>query len=304
MIEIFIFMDRYVIFDVDHTLIDGHSLFYFLTGLLPEETADIFSIELPPCDPKDWVRFRRKLMVAYSYWVEEIARIEDSDHPLGIFRPGLFSVMKRLSDLQKKGLVKGVHLYSNNSYFPTLHFIRDVIHSVIGSDTLIEMTIDWMHPLRVKERSERLPEMYIGKSWETMSEICSVLPHQVYYFDDLLHTDLSSVLGDQYYHVHKYEFRASFDRLVEIYRQILIRTMVPLYQYLETIIHLFITSHDNYEFNYRMSALENIYVLLKYKIGLTVSCSTLPQREEGILRMEQCLDRIEQENRAIHMVGT
>jgi hypothetical protein len=297
-------MDRYVIFDVDHTLIDGHSLFYFLTGLLPQETADTFSIELPPCDSKDWVRFRRKLMVAYSYWVDEITRLEDSDHPLGIFRPGLFSVMRRLLDLQKRGLITAVHLYSNNSYPPTLYFIRDVIHSAIRSDTLIHMTIDWTHPLRVKERLIRLPDTYIGKSWETMREICEVSPHQVYYFDDLLHTDLSSVLGDQYYHVPKYEFRASFDRLIEIHRKILIRTMVPLYQYLQTIIHLFTTSHDKYEFNYRMSALENIYVLLKYKIGLTVSCSTLPQKEEGILRMEQCLDRIEQENRTIHMIGT
>jgi hypothetical protein len=288
----------YVIFDVDHTLIDSYSLFYFLGTLKPEETIKLSPIDLPPCDPADWSHFKGTLADAYTYFVEDIARIETSDRPLGIFRPGILSLMTRLSDLQQRNIIDGVHLYSNNSYLPTLQFIKDLVHHMIGSSTLIQELIHWMHPLRIKERIERLPNVYIGKSWDTMYEIFRIHSSEIYYVDDLPHTELMEVLGDRYCHVPKYEFRASFDRLFVIYLRVVERARVPLYQLLQTSQFLFSKSMDDFQFDYRLSAQDNLYDFFKDKTGNTVSQSVIPQMDDGIQMMNELVDRLENEIRS------
>ncbi len=285
--------NKYIIFDVDHTLIDSYSLFYFLASLKPDETIKLSPVELPPCDPADWEYFKRTLDQAYLFWVTAVGEAEDSDHPIGIFRPGLFHVMRRLSDLQKEGVIKGVHLYSNNSYLPTLHFIRDVIHHRIGSTTLIQQTIDWMHPLRVKERTDRLPARFIGKTWDTLAEILRVSPEQVYFVDDLQHRELMDVLGDRYYHVPKYEFRASFERLMEIYSRVLHEARVPVYQFFQTILFLYSNTVDEFYFDYHLSAKENIRNFLRDRTGMTVGQLIVPPTDRGIQQIYECMDRIE-----------
>jgi len=293
---------KYIIFDVDHTLIDSYSLFYFLASLKPDETIRLSHVQLPPCDPADWAYFKKTLDQAYSLWMTAVGEEEDSDHPIGIFRPGLFSVMRRLADLQREGVIKGVHLYSNNSYLPTLHFIKDVIHQRIGSDALIHQTIHWMHPLRVKERTDRLPQSFIGKSWETLTEILQVCPNQVYFIDDLEHRELISVLGDRYYHVPKYVFRASFERLMDTYNKALQQARVPIYQFFQTIIFLYSNTVDEFYFDYHLTAQRNIYLFLRDRTGPTESPITRPPMDDGIQIMNRCMDDIEREYLRLYSV--
>jgi len=288
----------YIIFDVDHTLIDSYSLFYFLAMLKPEETIKLSPMELPPCDTADWSYFKATLADAYNYFIEDIIRIETSNRPLGIFRPGILPLMMRLSDLQRQNIIKGVHLYSNNSYLPTLQFIKDLVHHMIGSSTLIQELIHWMHPLRIKERMERLPNTYVGKSWDTMYEILGIPSNEIYYVDDLPHTELMKVLGKQYCHVSKYEFRASFDRVFVIYLRVVEKARVPLYQLLHTSQFLFSKPMDDFRFDYRLTAQDNLYDFLKDKTGNTVSQSIIPQIDDGIQMMNELMDRVENEIRS------
>lgn len=286
-------MDRYVVFDVDHTLIDTYSLFYFLGGLRPNDTLLLSNSPLLETEPTSWLYLTTRLSVAYAYFVEEIAKREMSEDPLGIFRPGILLAMKRLNELKERGLIKGIHLYSNNSFPPVLEWIRDVVHYIIGSTDLILECIDWTHPMRVKERMDRLPEEYTGKSWETMRDILNVLPHQIYYFDDLPHRELMEVLGDRYCHISKYVFRASFDRIADIYEKVLEKAGVPMYHFLQTIMFLYSKMMNEFYFDYHLSAKENVRIFLRDRTGMTVGRMIVPPADKGIQQIYECIDRIE-----------
>jgi hypothetical protein len=83
----------------------------------------------------------------YFSFVSECAEQEISENPIGFLRPGLVQslllpldfkpYMEQILDLKKKGICQGVIIYSNNGSLNCLHFIRDVIHLILGVNDLI-----------------------------------------------------------------------------------------------------------------------------------------------------------------------
>jgi hypothetical protein len=201
----------YFVFDLDETLAQVHSIFYFLCDLRQQE-IDQNSRASP-------LMLRSRLDFAYWKFVELVAKQEDSDEPLGILRPGILEVMNQLKRLKRLGIVLNVVIYSNNGSLACLNFVRDVIHTIIQDNSLI---CDTIHRFRAGREYERVG---LTKTWGVLSKLLqtgpcralSLYPTQVFFFDDLIHPDLKYHLGYQYIHVKPYNYKTSFDRLANLY---------------------------------------------------------------------------------------
>ena len=208
---------KYFIFDMDETIAHLYSVFYFIASIKIKELSNevILSRIL-----------ENKLKIAYKVFVNKITKEENSDLPLGIIRPGIIDIMYNLKELQSKGIINKVAIYSNNSHLESLQLIRDIIHTSIGSDSLIGDCIHWNHPLRDEERF--LHEGATNKTWPILKNILingpcgapnTIQPTDVYFFDDLRHEKMFETL---YFQVPPYTTKASFNRIRDIYIDALI----------------------------------------------------------------------------------
>jgi hypothetical protein len=202
----------YFVFDMDETLAELYSMFYFIASLrLKEEDNSI------PDSLKD------SLAAAYNIFVEKVINQETSAHRLGVLRPGILKIMEKLNS--QRDIIDGVIIYSNNGHLESLEFIRDLIHKYLNTTTLIKDCIHWDHHMRENERN--LGPNAENKTWQILKSILvegpakaspSLLPAQVYFFDDLDHPDLQRNLRGNYYKVPPYRFKASFDRIALLYK--------------------------------------------------------------------------------------
>jgi len=208
----------YFVFDLDSTLADVSAVYYCIAGLKIKAMSNGFMAAIFP-DKLD-----HQLNSAYELFVKAILKEEQSDTPLGILRPGILPIMKKLNALKKRGRINNVIIYSNNKHLESLEFIRDLIHEHVGSTRLISDCIHWDHPLRNEEKW-LYPKMY-PKTWRALSSIIMnsrshhssrIMPKDVYFFDDQDHTDLQLVLQCNYYKVPAYNFHATQERIHRIY---------------------------------------------------------------------------------------
>ena len=204
---------KYFIFDMDETIAELYSVYYFIASIKLKELSNeaILSRGLDT-----------KLKIAYEAFVERIAKEEESDLPLGILRPGILGIMEDLKQLQSKGIIRKVAIYSNNGHLESLQLIRDVIHKSIKSTTLIGDCIHWDHPMRGEERLTHAGAA--NKTWSVLRNILisgpcgapnTIQPTDIYFFDDLKH---EKMVDTHYIQVPPYTKKASFDRIEVIRR--------------------------------------------------------------------------------------
>jgi hypothetical protein len=238
----------YFVFDMDETLAELYSVYYFIASLRLRETLEESSARNKMSIPET---LKNQLSRAYSYFIRRVLAEEVSDTPLGILRPGILDVMMELYQLKREGIIKNVIIYSNNSHLQSLEFIRDLIHEYVGINDLIVDCIHWNHPMRTQEKM--IHPNFSNKTWSVLKRImvtgnCRALrslePSQVYFFDDLEHHDLKKELQQHYHMVPPYRFRASFDRLEAIYRDVLKAGNVDTEALLDFVIHLFADNQD------------------------------------------------------------
>lgn len=208
----------YFVFDLDETLAEMLPMFYFIASLKLKETIeeddDIFASFIPE-------KLTKNLNRAYNIFVEKILKEETSETPLGILRPGILSIMKELKDLQSKGKIQNVIIFSNNGHLQSLEFIRDLIHKYLKTDNLIRECIHLNHPMRYEKN-----QVIINKTWPILKNIMvhgnckaseTIEPKDIFFFDDLDHVELRTVLGNNYIQVPPYTFVASHNRIAEIF---------------------------------------------------------------------------------------
>ena len=190
----------YFVFDLDETLGNFYTPYFFLEDLRNTKEA------------------------AYTNFVEAVAAVEDSGHPLGIIRPGILSVMRKLKELKDKGLVKSLVIYSNNSYLPSLEFARDVIQHVVDDSSLFSDCIHWGREGRMAEHTGR--EGSANKTWTVLTNLMingptaatELTPEKVYFFDDQEHILEKELPAGHTVRMMEYPFKASATRVGHIYK--------------------------------------------------------------------------------------
>jgi hypothetical protein len=202
---------KFFVFDLDETLAELESVHYFLSSLNPNafrKNSTEYSVK-----PSEEI---------YKIFVNKVLEQELSESPLGFLRPGILYIMKQLKGLQDKHIIQNVVIYSNNGHLGALEFVRDLIHAYVKSDNLIKDCIHLTHQLRYTD----IKGSY-DKTWKTLKNILingntksseEIQPSDVYFFDDLIHSDLKDVLKVNYYKVPAYTYIASFDRIASIFK--------------------------------------------------------------------------------------
>lgn len=216
----------YAIFDLDETLSHLDSIYYFLLTLKPEKTLDKKSLEKYASDFEKTEAIREKI---YELFVEKITEKEASNEPLGLIRPGILEVMDKLNDLQKKGIIKAVVIYSNNGHLSNLDFVRDVINTYIGNPNLICDCIHWGRKGREEEyyTNIRPTAGHAKKTFHVLKkllesgpcEASNVKPYQIYFFDDQQHVLDKDLPEGHSIKVSEYDYDVPIDSISKIYKE-------------------------------------------------------------------------------------
>jgi hypothetical protein len=202
----------YFIFDMDETIVDLYSIFYFIVIL----RIASFNPEISFSES-----LQSKLQTFYRFFVKYVSEIELSDNKLGIFRPGSLDIMKKLRIMRDVEIIDSVIIYSNNGCIECIEFVKDVIHETIHADNLICDCIHAEHPMRMNDKTD--DGITINKSWDVLKNILingpchapiDIQPYQIIFFDDLYHDKMSET---NYFQVPPYSFKASYDRLSSLF---------------------------------------------------------------------------------------
>ena len=276
---------------MDEAIAELYSAFYFIT-----------SLRLPAVIQTDYSEYefavsesiKQQLAHAYRRFVKAVVQEETSYKPLGIIRPGILHVMKMLYQLQKNKKVAHVVIYSNNKSLLCLEFIRDVIHEYLGTTDLISECAHRTHPLR----NERYA---YDKTWSSLKRVLiegnckapsTLEPKDVYFFDDLVHKDLEQALGKQYHQVPPYEFKASYERLADLYGDAL--QYVSMLQFAPLVAMVYGSSS-----NPITTSLQYILTLFKASTVETSSKDDVPPLyDKGIIIMKRTIYSLQ--NRAMY----
>jgi len=213
----------YIAFDLDGTLGDFMILWRIICGLRQES---FFSKQPYLVAQKPHNEFEWELSIAYFEFIKGIAQAELSDKPLGIFRPGIFKLMKKVIEMKRTGLCKGVILYTNNGSLSLVQFISDVFMIVLGGNVFDDI-LHYYHPIRIFEASGKPNSR---KSWAELYKLLtesackapkSVKPEEVLFFDDQCHPDLMTHLQSNYNKVPEYIYNPPIAKVVSLYHQAL-----------------------------------------------------------------------------------
>lgn len=219
----------YYVFDLDGTLTEQYSYYYFLADFKPRgvykergSTSADHENRITSFLSKDTNILLEK---AYQEFVRLISVKESSEMPLGILRPGIVDVCREILQQQQAGLCGGALMYSNNPNKMVLEFVCDIIHEILGHPIFCTLA-DWNHPLRTSEITPSYPGM-AKKTWNVLQKIIQkecgapqVIPQQVMFFDDQHHPNLEEILPvDNYIHVTPYKFKPSIESIKQLYVQ-------------------------------------------------------------------------------------
>jgi hypothetical protein len=154
-----------------------------------------------------------KLNTAFDLFVDCLA--EKEKEGLGLIRPGIVEIAKRLYELKQTGQVKSVVIYSNNGNLSALHLAGKLIERLANAPGLFCNYLHWYHPSRQSEIVYGRP----GSARKTMQVLleafqtgaCSTNEidlDQVYFFDDTLHPDIADSIGNRYFQNPAYGYDA------------------------------------------------------------------------------------------------
>lgn len=207
-------------FDLDETLGRFAVPYYHILALQPYETLynAIWSgrygtrKQSPPAPLS--ASLKEKLDRAFELF---IACLASKEPHLGILRPGIIEIARRLYELktQPKPGVRSVVIYSNNGSLPTLRLAGKLIEKLADAPGLFCNYVHWFHPSRSDEVEYGNP----GAATKTLNVLmgafqsgdCShheIDVEQVYFFDDLHHPDIADAIGERYFVVPPYQFDA------------------------------------------------------------------------------------------------
>ena len=216
---------------MDETIANTGSIPYYIATLSLKETVsnkmnmeylNINKIKVPST-------LVQSLDKSYKHFVELIIKEETSKNPLGILRPGILNVMSKLYKLQKEGKIKCVLIYSNNRQLKCVEFIRDLIHSYLGTKRLIRECIHVLHPYRIVNVGDKtvddIKNILIKGTCKAPK---SIDQERIYFFDNFNYIDFYNNVNN-FYNVPSYNVNVSPDRVSSIYRQAICNVNSDMY---------------------------------------------------------------------------
>lgn len=209
-------------FDLDETLGRFGVVFYHLATLTPHESLyeeswggkyGVNRIE-PPIPFSD--SLKEKCKVGFELFCQCIAEKERAN--LGLIRPEMIEIAKRLYSYKQMTppMVKSVVIYSNNGNMASLRLAARVIEILADTPGLFCNFINWFHPLRQHEIQHGRP----GSALKTLNILLKAFQQggcsaedidikNVYFFDDLVHPNIATAIGDNYFHIPPYKVDAN-----------------------------------------------------------------------------------------------
>lgn len=202
------------VFDMDETL--THVSPYY--NLICTFFLNDFMIAL---DRENLVRsppeeIEEPLEEAYKHFVKFCAKQEASKQPIGFLRPGMKELFEKIGMLKDRKQAAGCMIYSNNKTRRLLEFMRDLIHAVVGRDDLICDVADYLDTRRPKKERQ--------KTLTTIQKIllngpceANVAASDIFFFDDMEHTDIRSKIGARYIRVYPYTYKTDENKVLNLY---------------------------------------------------------------------------------------
>ena len=210
----------YLAFDMDGTI----GSFTVLKRMLCIFNQPAFFIKTPEKIPAVRPDLEKIIAVSYGKFINAILAKEHSGTPLGLFRPGIFDLFKKINQLRQAGLIKGVLIYSNNLTESLVTFVKDVINLAVGAP-VIDASFFRYSQDRLNKSGHGNPE----KTWAELKQLLmaigapeTILPNEAVFFDDLVHANLKKSLGTNYINVEEYIHNAPLIDILEVYRKALI----------------------------------------------------------------------------------
>lgn len=225
----------YVGFDLDETLGRFSAPYYYTMFLQPHSvvyrgsSSGMYNYrtrfnEPIPLSPA----LESKLEEAFTRFAHCLATKEPA---LGLLRPSMIQIARRLYELKQEGLVKAVLVYSNNGNLALLHLAGKMIEKLADAPGLFCNYIHWYHPSRSGEIDKWNP----GVGQKTLAVLkqafqagsCGfqeeIPTKDIYFFDDAVptHWDLQSKLGDRYFRILPYKYDADFSILDECFERVI-----------------------------------------------------------------------------------
>jgi hypothetical protein len=278
----------YLVFDLDATLANVASVIFILQDLTGYTWN---SREVPtPLNLKD------RLDAAYKLFVKKIVNLErNSETRIGILRPGILDIMEISLKLQEEGKCKGVMIYSNNSSIKGLEFIRDLIHTYLGTQNLIKDCIHRNHHFRMDPNGDYAILNNCQKTWNSLRNLlikgkclapASLDKSSVLFFDDNLHPDLEINLGENYVTFPPYNYNVKWSIIEEIYNSTLEETDLLNFEFLQFIRNFNPTSPKTiqehlYQYKMRYSLTtqdDNVKELTNPDIGIFIMIEALQDK--------------------------
>lgn len=219
-------MVYWVAFDLDGTLGSFESIMPLLILFFPSLVEELY--RKPQWNGPEYETIattptmRSKLTRAFTKFVELMAANEEQTQ---LLRPGIVRVIQYLLDLQKKGHIGGMMIYSNNANPYALHFAHELIKGVLGVEKEIFCPlVHWGHRLRDEEIRSQTPPLLLGHGPKRVETIINaftewqrcgyytaktrhitITPADVIFIDDQIHPNISRALPpENYLHIQSY----------------------------------------------------------------------------------------------------
>lgn len=225
----------YIGFDLDETLGRFGAAHYASLFLRPTEgiyQSSYSGLYGSPkiLEPPLSHNLRLKINKGFGLLVDCLVEKEKESPPLGLIRPVMIPIVRKLYELKQRGDVKAVVIYSNNGNLALLHLAAEMLEKLADAPGLFCNFIHWYHPSREREVAYGRP----GEAMKTLAVLLkgfraeSCLPKnemidwkKVYFFDDLSppHPILKNNLQERYFQIAPYRYDADPALVLECFKR-------------------------------------------------------------------------------------
>lgn len=210
------------VFDLDETLTHMNPYFCLICSFFLRDIA--INAGRPNLAKNVPASLGDRVQEAYDLFVQRCAEAELSGEPLGILRPGIVNLFRKIGQLKDAGVAGGAFIYSNNGTKRVLQFVADVLHSAVGRNDLICDNVHLRDARRGPEVRSRVKQIAtILSILQSAPCSASVVPtaDDIFFFDDTIHPDIRAAIGDKYIQVSPYSYQVDAGKMGDIYIQCL-----------------------------------------------------------------------------------